>query len=107
MAHQGKMELETNKGEHASNLIQLEKEAKKELMELEYYFQTGIKAEEAKAQKSKETYKEDRKDDRQAESATQQSQIKAESAKEKPQAQQFTSANTSISGEVGIDEFRT
>ena len=107
MANEGKMALEDKKGSNAINLIIKELEAKKELMALEYYYQTGIKEKEAKVQKDKETYKEDRKDDRQAESATQQSQIKAESKKENPQPLNFKSANTSITGEVGIDEFRT
>ena len=107
MANEGKMALEDKKGSNAINLIIKELEAKKELMALEYYYQTGIKEKEAKVQKDKETYKEDRKDDRQAESATQQSQIKAESKKENPQPLNFKSANTSITGEVGIDEIRT
>lgn len=107
MVQAGKMELEELKGFNAVNAINVEKEAKKELMALENLYATGQKVEEAKAQKSKEAYKEDRKDDRQAESATQQSQIKAESSKENPKPQQFKSANTSVTGEVGIDEFRT
>lgn len=103
---QGKMQLEQIKGENNSRKLQEELAAKKELMALEYFYQTGIKIEEAKAAKEKEVYKEDRKDNRQAESATQQSIIKAESKKEKPNGLSFKSANSSITGELGLDDFR-
>jgi len=103
----GKKEIEAIKGDNEIKRINRELEAKKELMALEYYYQTGIQVEKHKVQKSSDAYKEDRKDARQAESATQQSIIKAESKKENPQPKDFKSANTSITGELGIDEFRT
>ena len=103
---QGKLELEKTKGQNNSNKLREELAAKKELMALEYFYQTGIKVKEAEAAKEKEVYKEDRKDDRQAESATQQSVIKAESKKEKPNGLNFKSANSSITGELGLDDFR-
>jgi hypothetical protein len=106
LANEGKKEVETLKGDNNIRTINRELEAKKELMALEYFYQTGIKIEEAKVLKDRETYKEDRKDDRQAESATQQSQIKAESKKEKPNALAFKSAHSSITGELGLDDFR-
>lgn len=106
LATQGKMEIENIKGKNDIAKINRELEAKKELMALEYLYQTGLEEEKAKALKDKEAYKEDRKDDRQAESATQQSQIKAESKKEKPNPINFKSANSSITGELGLDDFR-
>lgn len=102
----GKMAIEDKKGENDIKKITKELEAKKELMALEYYYQTGLKAKEAEVMRENDKYKEDRKDDRQAESASQQSEIKAESKKEKPSAINFKSANSSITGELGIDEFR-
>jgi len=106
LANKGKMLLEAKKGENAINAINRELEAKKELMALEYYYQTGIKVKEAEVLKEREKYKEDRKDMRQAESATQQSKIKAESAKENPQEVKFNSSNASITGDLGLDDFR-
>ena len=106
LATQGKMQIEKMKGENDISKINRELEAKKELMALEYLYQTGLEEEKAKSLKDKETYKEDRKDDRQAESATQQSNIKAESKKEKPSPLNFKSANSSITGELGMDDFR-
>ena len=106
LATQGKLQIEKMKGEKDISKINRELEAKKELMALEYLYQTGLEEEKGKALKDKETYKEDRKDDRQAESATQQSNIKAESKKEKPSPLNFKSANSSITGELGMDDFR-
>lgn len=106
LANGGKLEIEKVRGLNEIARINRELEAKKELMALEYLYQTGLEEEKAKAAKEKETYKEDRKDDRQAESATQQSNIKAESKKEKPSPLEFKSANSSITGELGLDDFR-
>jgi hypothetical protein len=106
LANGGKLEVERMKGANDIAKINRELEAKKELMALEYLYQTGLEGEKAKASKNNETYKEDRKDDRQAESATQQSKIKAESKKEQPSPLEFKSANSSITGELGMDDFR-
>lgn len=106
LSNSGKMEIEKIKGSNDIAKINRELEAKKELMALEFLYQTGLEVEKAKALKDKEVYKEDRKDDRQAESATQQSKIKAESKKEAPSPLEFQSANSSITGELGLDDFR-
>jgi len=106
LSTQGKIEVEGIKGQNEIARINRELEAKKELMALEYLYQTGLEEEKAKALKDKDSYKEDRKDDRQAESATQQSRIKAESKKETPDPINFKSANSSITGELGLDDFR-
>lgn len=103
---QGKIALEKEKGNNNTRKIQEELAAKKELMELEYMYQMGLQSKIIEMTKEKDTIKEDRKDDRQAESATQQSAIKAESKKEKPSPMQFKSANSSITGELGLDDFR-
>lgn len=105
IANQGKLELENLKGQNAMAALRFEVESKRELMLLEYQLQTGKEAQIGKAKKEAEVYKEDRKDTRQAESATQQSRIKAESKKEKPQAIKFNSANASVTGDFGMDDF--
>jgi len=105
ITNQGKLELEKVKGDNALQLINRELEAKKELMALEYEYQTGIKKKESDNLKDRETIKEDRKDKRQAESATQQSRIKAESKKENPQPIEFQSANATMTGDFGMDDF--
>lgn len=107
LATEGKKEVENIKGDNAIAIITKELEAKKELMALEFQYSMGIEVEKDKNQKNTDAYKEDRKDSRQAESATQQSSIKAETKKENPKPQTFKSANTSLTGELGIDEFRT
>ena len=107
LANKGKMELETLKGQNKTNEINLEVEKKKELMALEFYYQTGKDISVAQATKEAQVYGEDRKDKRQAQSATQQSQIKAENSKEKPSAIDFNSAHSSVTGEVGLDDFRS
>ncbi len=105
LANQGKMQLEQLKSQAALEALNKEFEAKKELMALEYYYQTGIKKEESKNLEKRDTIKEDRKDKRQAESATQQSKIKAESKKENPQPLDFKSANATMTGDFGMDDF--
>lgn len=105
ITNQGKIELERVKGENALQLINRELEAKRELMALEYEYQMGIKKKESDNLKDRETIKEDRKDRRQAESATQQAKIKAESKKENPQPIEFQSANATMTGDFGLDDF--
>ena len=107
MANTGKIELETLKGKNAMMLINREVEAKKELMELEYQYSTGIEVKKHANQEKSNSTKEDRKDDRQAEGATQQSAIKAETKKESPKPMQFNSANSSVTGDFGLDDMRT
>ena len=106
LANQGKLDLEAEKSKNAVKLIEKELEAKKELMALEYYYQTGIESSKAKTQRETDKYKEDRKDSRQAQSAEQQSVIKSETSKENPKPLKFNSSNTSLTGELGLDEFR-
>lgn len=87
--------------------LQAELEAKRILMAEEYYYQTGIQVKIDENRMNVEQFKEDRKDERTRIQATQQSKIKAEQSKEdggKPI--NFESANTSITGELGMDDFR-
>tara|TARA_R110002074_G_scaffold189465_6_gene355281 strand:- start:11356 stop:13842 length:2487 start_codon:yes stop_codon:yes gene_type:complete len=84
-----------------------ELEAKRMLMADEYYYQTGVQSKIAENKRSDDAYKEDRKDKRTAIQATQQSKIKAEQSKENGgQAIDFQSAHTSMTGELGMDDFR-
>jgi hypothetical protein len=84
-----------------------ELEAKRLLMAEEYYYQTGIEVEKAKSKRSDEAYKEDRKDERTAIQATQQSRMKAEQSKEGGGSPiDFRSSNSGISGGLGLDDFR-
>ena len=103
---EAKKEIEAIRGNNDIARIERELAAKKELMELEYYYQTGQKLEIEKAKKEAEVYKEDRRDKRQAQSATQQSEIKSENSKENPKPIDFNSSHSSITGELGLDDFR-
>jgi len=104
---QSKLELEAFKRESESIKLNEELQAKRLLMAEEYYYQTGIQVSIDKNKKTMETYKEDRKDKRTAIQATQQSKMKAEQSKEGGgQAIDFESAHTSVTGELGIDDFR-
>ena len=105
--NEAKKELELLARESVMMKIEKELEAKRLLMADEYYYQTGIQVEMDKNKKNMEEYKEDRKDKRTAIQATQQSKMKAEQSKEdggKPI--DFVSAHTSITGELGMDDFR-
>lgn len=103
-----KLRLEEFKRESDRIKLEAEVNAKRMLMADEYYYQTGIQSEIAKNKRSDDSYKEDRKDKRTAIQATQQSKIKAEQSKEGGgKAIDFKSAHTSITGELGMDDFRT
>jgi hypothetical protein len=85
-----------------------EKLAKKELMADEYFYKTGIEVAAREGKKEDQRYAEDRKDQRTRIQATQQSKMKAEQSKEgggKPI--DFESANTTLTGDFGLDDFRT
>ena len=90
-----------------SDLLKLERElaAKMQLMDREYYYQTGIKAMEVDNDKSKRKETEDRKDKRTAIQATQQSKLVDQRNKKKDPID-FNSSHTSITGELGLDDFR-
>lgn len=70
-----KIQLEQTKAELEIARMEREIEAKKELMQLEFDLNMQLKGVEAEAYKSKEGFKEDRKDDRTKIQATQQSQL--------------------------------
>ena len=104
---QSKKELLQFEAELASRKIQEELQAKRLLMADEYYYQTGIEVKKADNKRSDDAFKEDRKDKRTAIQATQQSKMKAEQSKEGGgKAIDFQSAHTSITGELGMDDFR-
>jgi len=70
-----KIQLEQTKAELEMARMDKEIEAKKELMQLEFDLNMQLKGVEAEVYKSKEGFKEDRKDDRTKIQATQQSQL--------------------------------
>ena len=90
--------------ERENNRLKLEQElsAKLQLMDREYYYQTGIELSKNNSKKSSEKEKEDRKDKRTEIQATQQSKM-VEQRNNKGKAIEFNSANTSITGELGIN----
>ena len=105
---EAKKELLILEAELKSRATLEEKAAKQELMADEYYYQTGIESSKARSKRSDDTFKEDRKDKRTAIQATQQSRIKAEQGKESGgKAIDFNSGHKSITGDLGLDDFRT
>jgi len=90
--------------ERENNRLKMEQElqAKLQLMDREYYYQTGIEMAKDGSKKSAEKEKEDRKDKRTEIQATQQSKM-VEQRNNKGKAVDFKSENTSITGELGID----
>ena len=70
-----KIQLEQTKAELEMQRMMQEIEAKKELMKMEFDFNMQLRSEEAEVYKSKEGFKEDRKDQRTKIQATQQSEL--------------------------------
>ena len=90
-----------------SDRLKLEQEfnAKLKLMDREYYYQTGIKTAEINNDKEKTSNLEDRKDERTKIQASQQSELIDQRTKKRSPID-FKSSNTSMTGELGLDEFR-
>jgi len=104
---ESKLRLEEFKRESDKLKLQSELEAKRLLMADEYYYQTGIQTEIASNKRADDAYKEDRKDTRTAIQATQQSKMKAEQSKDGGgKAIDFKSAHATMTGEIGMDDFR-
>lgn len=72
---QAKIQLEQAKSQFEIQKMQQEAQLKLMLMEREFQYQMGIKGEESKNLKDRETYKEDRKDERTKLQASQQSKM--------------------------------
>ena len=102
---QSKAQLEQLKGQLASQRLEQEKQAKKELMQYEFEINMRLKQMEADVYKNKESYKEDRKDDRTKIQASQQSKL-IEQRQRGSGPQEFESAgNDIISGDFKLGSF--
>jgi len=99
--NQTKIELETVKSQLDEGRMTKEAELKKELMALEFEYNMQLKGIEVEGQKSKETEKEDRKDERTKIQASQQSEMIEQRKTGKP-PKNFESSGNDILGE-GID----
>jgi len=98
-------ELEQLKGQIEQQKMQQEVAAKKELMQLEFQMNMQLKQMEVEAQKSKETNKEDRKDNRTKIQATQQSELIDQRKNEKPPKNFESAGNDIISGNFNLGVF--
>ena len=95
--NQGEAELEQMKAGIDAQKMQQEVGYKKELMQLEFQMNMQLKSMEAETAKSKETQKEDRKDERTKIQASQQSELIDQRNNEKP-PKNFESASNDILG---------
>ena len=105
MSMQGKMQLEQMKSQLDAQKMQAEIAAKKELMALEFQYNMQIKGLETENQKSKETQKEDRKDDRTKLQATQQSELIDQRKNDSPPKNFESSGNDILGGGFGLGTF--
>tara|TARA_R100001463_G_scaffold91320_1_gene146018 strand:- start:373 stop:1410 length:1038 start_codon:yes stop_codon:yes gene_type:complete len=98
-------ELEKLKGQIEQQKLQQEVASKKELMQLEFQINMQLKQMEVEAQKSKDTVKEDRKDNRTKIQATQQSEL-IDQRKNQTSPKNFeSSGNDVIQGGIGLGSF--
>ena len=102
---QSKMQLEQMKSQLEAQKMQAEIAAKKELMALEFQYNMQIKGLETESQKSKETQKEDRKDDRTKLQATQQSELIDQRKNDSPPKNFESSGNDILGGGFGLGTF--
>jgi len=102
---QGKMQLEQMKSQLDAQKMQAEIAAKKELMALEFQYNMQIKGLETESQKSKETQKEDRKDNRTKLQATQQSELIDQRKNDSPPKNFESSGNDILGGGFGLGTF--
>lgn len=102
---QAQAQLEQLKGQLSSQKLEQEKQAKKELMQFEFEINMKLKQMEADMFKNKESFKEDRKDDRTKLQASQQSELIQQRQSGGP-AKNFESAgNDIISGDFKLGSF--
>lgn len=102
---QAQAQLEQLKGQLAAQKLEQEKQAKKELMQFEFEINMKLKQMEADVFKNKESFKEDRKDDRTKLQASQQSELIQQRQSGGP-AKNFESAgNDIISGDFKLGSF--
>ena len=100
-----KMQLEQTKAELELQKLQQEKMAKMELMKLEFEMNMQLKDAEVNLYKSRESYKEDRKDDRTKLQATQQSELIEQRKNNTPPKSFESSGNDIIGGGFDLGSF--
>tara|TARA_R110002167_G_scaffold331706_1_gene538392 strand:+ start:33990 stop:36473 length:2484 start_codon:yes stop_codon:yes gene_type:complete len=103
--NKGKTSLELLKRETERLKFEWELQAKKELMDKEYFLQTGIELAKDKNEKAKAKESENRKDKRTAIQATQQSAMKAAKEAGKTAPIDFNSSHASMTGGLGEEDF--
>ena len=102
---QTKAQLEQMKAQIDQQKMQAEVQLKKELMALEFQYNMQLKGVEADGQKSKETQKEDRKDERTKMQATQQSELIDQRKNDSPPKNFESSGNDILGGGFGLGTF--
>ena len=100
-----KMQLEQTKAELELQKLQQEKMAKMELMKLEFEMNMQLKDDEVNLYKSRESYKEDRKDERTKLQATQQSELIEQRKNNTPPKSFESSGNDIIGGGFDLGSF--
>ena len=100
-----KMQLEQMKSQLDSQKLMQEANLKKELMQLEFQMNMQLKGVEAEAYKTKESFKEDRKDDRSKMEASQQSQLIDQRKNNLPPKSFESSGNDIIGGGFDLGSF--
>jgi len=102
---QTKAQLEQMKAQIEQQKMQAEVQLKKELMALEFQYNMQLKGIEVDGQKSKETEKEDRKDERTKMQATQQSELIDQRKNDSPPKNFESSGNDILGGGFGLGTF--
>jgi len=102
---QTKAQLEQMKAQIDQQKMQQEVALKKELMALEFQYNMQLKGIEVDGQKSKETQKEDRKDERTKMQATQQSELIDQRKNDSPPKNFESSGNDILGGGFGLGTF--
>ena len=102
---QTKAQLEQMKAQLGQQKMQAEVQLKKELMALEFQYNMQLKGIEVDGQKSKETQKEDRKDERTKMQATQQSELIDQRKNDSPPKNFESSGNDILGGGFGLGTF--
>jgi hypothetical protein len=102
---QQKAQLKQMENQFDLQKMQAEVAAKKELMALEFQYNMQLRGIEVDAQKTKETAKEDRKDDRTKMQATQQSELIDQRAKNLPPKNFESSGNDILGGGFDLGSF--
>lgn len=101
---ESKLQLEQGKTNFEITKLEREAEIKMRLMELEFNFNKQLAEAQAEAAKAKDSYKEDRKDERTKIQATQQSEL-IDQRKNDTLPKNFESAGFDVLGGFGLEQF--